>query len=107
MNNEESSVIKQASVLFAQGQYELAKVLYEKASKKYGTHLFKANIWLCDKRLVQKENGDDTVDVPVPNFNVNSPHSSTLSEEQLEETQAALEKYYFEAQDLRNKLLDM
>ena len=61
MNNEESSIVEQASVLFSQGQYELAKALYEKAGKKYGEHLFKANVWLCSKRLAQLENGEETV----------------------------------------------
>ena len=31
MNNEKGSIIEQASLLFSQGQYELAKALYEKA----------------------------------------------------------------------------
>ena len=107
MNNEESSIVEQASVLFSQGQYELAKALYEKAGKKYGEHLFKANIWLCTKRLAQLENGEETVKVPVPNFTSNIASSPSYVEEQLEETQANLEKYYFEAQNLRNKLFDM
>ncbi len=107
MNNEESSIVEHASVLFSQGQYELAKALYEKASKKYGEHLFKANIWLCTKRLAQLENGEETVKVPVPNFTSNIASSPSYVEEQLEETQANLEKYYFEAQNLRNKLFDM
>lgn len=106
MNNEESSLIEQASVLFAQGQYQLAKALYEKASKKYGEHLFKANVWLCNKRIAQKENDEDIVNVPVPSFTVHKQDAS-LAEEQLEETQIALEKYYFEAQDLRNRLLNV
>ena len=107
MNNEESSIVEQASVLFSQGQYELAKALYEKAGKKYGEHLFKANVWLCTKRLAQLENGEETVKVPVPNFTSNIASSPSYVEEQLEETQANLEKYYFEAQNLRNKLFDM
>lgn len=107
MNNEKGSIIEQASLLFAQGQYELAKALYEKASKKYGEHLFKANIWLCTKRLAQLENGEETVKVPLPNFAASSASSPSYAEEQLEETQANLEKYYFEAQNLRNKLFDM
>lgn len=106
MNNEESSIVEQASVLFSQGQYELAKALYEKAGKKYGEHLFKANVWLCSKRLAQLENGEETVKVPVPNFTSNIASSPSYVEEQLEETQANLEKYYFEAQNLRNKLFD-
>ena len=107
MKNEESSIVEQASVLFSQGQYELAKALYEKAGKKYGEHLFKANVWLCSKRLAQLENGEETVKVPVPNFTSNIASSPSYVEEQLEETQANLEKYYFEAQNLRNKLFDM
>ncbi len=107
MNNEKSSIVEQASVLFSQGQYELAKALYEKAGKKYGEHLFKANVWLCSKRLAQLENGEETVKVPVPNFTSNIASSPSYVEEQLEETQANLEKYYFEAQNLRNKLFDM
>lgn len=107
MNNEESSIVEQASVLFSQGQYELAKALYEKAGKKYGEHLFKANVWLCSKRLAQLENGEETVKVPVPNFTSNIAPSPSYVEEQLQETQANLEKYYFEAQNLRNKLFDM
>ena len=107
MNNEESSIIEQASVLFSQGQYELAKALYEKAGRKYGEHLFKANVWLCNKRLAQLKNGESTVLVPAPNFTANIAHPSSSAEEQLAATQANLEKYYFEAQDLRSKLLDL
>lgn len=107
MNNEKGSIIEQASLLFSQGQYVLAKALYEKAGKKYGEHLFKANVWLCNKRLAQLENGEETVKVPVPNFTSNIASSPSYVEEQLEETQASLEKYYFEAQNLRNKLFDM
>ncbi|WP_420934005.1 hypothetical protein ACOJR9_16585 [Alteromonas sp. A081] len=107
MNNEKGSIIEQASLLFSQGQYELAKALYKKAGKKYGEHLFKANVWLCNKRLAQLENGEETVKVPVPNFTSNIASSPSYVEEQLEATQANLEKYYFEAQDLRNKLLDL
>ena len=107
MNNEKGSIIEQASLLFSQGQYELAKALYEKAGKKYGEHLFKANVWLCSKRLAQLENGEETVKVPVPNFTSNIASSPSYVEGQLEETQANLEKYYFEAQNLRNKLFDM
>lgn len=107
MNNDKSSIIEQASLLFSQGKYELAKALYEKAGKKYGEHLFKANMWLCNKRLAQLENGEEAVKVPVPNFTANIASSSSFAEEQLEETQANLEKYYFEAQNLRNKLFDM
>ena len=80
MNNEKGSIIEQASLLFSQGQYELAKALYEKASKKYGEHLFKANIWLCTKRLAQLENGEETVKVPLPNFAASSASSPSSAE---------------------------
>ena len=107
MKNQNSSLIEQASTFFSQEKYEMAKRLYEKAGKEFGTHLFKANIWLCEKRLAQLENQEKPVYVPTPNFSVYDRRSDGSTEEQLAETQAALEQYYFEAQDQRNRLLDL
>ncbi|MGV2929470.1 hypothetical protein ACE3G8_00095 [Vreelandella venusta] len=51
----EKDLVKRAHDAFNQGDYQVAKELYQKAAKHYGKTLFNANIILCDKYLPSSE----------------------------------------------------
>ncbi|WP_339898716.1 hypothetical protein [uncultured Gilvimarinus sp.] len=87
----EQLIVAQAKEHFAQGNYQAAKSLFEKAQARYGNALFEVNIKLCLDRLARAAKtvpqssglGDDAVS----------------AEQQLIKTQALLEEYYTKYQE--------
>lgn len=92
-------LVKQAMQAFRQGNYAAAKVLYQKAAQKYGAHLFKANLYLCDKYAGSGLKGLTTM-----------PDSTATqvdqAQRQLQETQQLLEHYYQRCQELEYQRLE-
>ncbi|MHA6964313.1 hypothetical protein [Zobellella denitrificans] len=99
MNNN-TSIVQQAADCFKQGDYKAACSLYKQAAEKYGQALFSANIRLCEKRLTEKSGAN-----PLSNISPEIIAASSL-EQQLQQTQQLLEKYYTRAQELEYQLLD-
>ncbi|GGW50399.1 hypothetical protein [Vreelandella hamiltonii] len=92
-------VVKQAMQAFRQGNYAAAKVLYQKAAQYYGEHLFKANLYLCDKYAA----GGSSSSAAIPE---GTALQATQAQRQLHETQQLLEHYYQRCQELDYQRLD-
>ncbi|MCG7577209.1 MULTISPECIES: hypothetical protein [unclassified Halomonas] len=92
-------LVKQAMLAFRQGNYAAAKVLYQKAAQQYGEHLFKANLYLCDKYA---GSGSKML--------AETPESAAQlagqAQQQLQETQQLLEHYYQRCQELEYQRLE-
>ncbi|MCO7227692.1 hypothetical protein NH398_00385 [Halomonas sp. CnH100-B] len=95
----EPLVIKRAMQAFRKGDYATAKMFYQKAAKQYGAHLFKANLYLCDKYA-----GSGSKQLTA------MPESMTgqadQAQRQLQETQQLLEHYYQRCQELEYQRLE-
>ncbi|RAU19172.1 hypothetical protein DN062_02575 [Nitrincola tibetensis] len=92
------TLIKLAVENFKQGNYQQAKEYYQKASDAYGEELFKENITICERYL----------SLDTPSALSTDQESVTLSEKtQLIQTQALLEYYYTQSQELQHKLMDV
>lgn len=92
-------VVKQAMQAFRQGNYAAAKVLYQKAAQQYGAHLFKANLYLCDKYAGSGSKG------PVAMLE-STASQADQAQRQLQETQQLLEHYYQRCQELEYQRLE-
>ncbi|MDK9687565.1 hypothetical protein [Halomonas sp. LC1] len=92
-------MVKQAMQAFRQGNYAAAKVLYQKAAKQYGAHLFKANLYLCDKYAGSGSKGLTTM----PETTAGQVEQT---QSQLQETQQLLEHYYQRCQELEYQRLE-
>lgn len=105
MNTSSESYIKRANRLFASGKYEEAQAAYEHAGVKFGMPLVKASIWLCEKRQAETNNGIEQTQMSAPSF-TNADVEKSALEAQLTQTQALVEKYYTELQNLRFEKMD-
>ena len=94
------SIVSQAKAQFEAGEYTQAKQLYQSAQNLYGTKLFEVNVALCDARLSKNDNIITELASPSCDHNVGA-------EQQLEQTQALLEKYYTKYQQAVWKLQDL
>ena len=54
MNNPQKSLVRLAAVKFAAGDYQSALELYESAAALLGEENFRANIYICSKKLISK-----------------------------------------------------
>lgn len=97
--NAQPLVVKQAMQAFRQGNYAAAKVLYQKAAQYYGEHLFKANLYLCDKYTGSGSGG-------LASMPESTAQQAGQFQRQLQETQQLLERYYQRCQELEYQLLD-
>lgn len=99
------SIVKQAAQAFQQGDYRLAKQHYRQAAKRYGEHLFAANITLCERAearpLTPAIKGGITA-----RAHSHGTLPDGTSAQQLEETQQLLEHYFIRCQELEHRLLD-
>ena len=102
-----TQLVKQAVTLFKQGNYQQARQFYQQAAQKYGHHLFKINIALCDRYLTQKPLPVATA-FPTAQSQQDTASSAELSAltQQLAETQSQLEHYYTRCQQLQNQIMD-
>ncbi|WP_447044884.1 hypothetical protein [Vreelandella sp. H-I2] len=92
-------VVKQATQAFRQGNYAAAKVLYQKAASQYGEHLFRTNLYLCDKYANNVSNA-------MASLPQGAAQEASQAQRQLQETQQLLERYYQRCQELEYQLLD-
>ncbi|QPG06016.1 hypothetical protein IT774_01805 [Salinimonas marina] len=105
MNTSSESYTKRANKLFASGKYEEAQAAYEHAGVKLGMHLVKASIWLCEKRQAETNNETEQAQM-IPPLPVSADIDKSALEAQLTQTQALVEKYYTELQNLRFEKMD-
>jgi|SRR5690554_466793 TolA-binding protein len=93
-------IVKQAAEYYRQGQYDRAHQLYLQAASRYGSHLFKANLALCQRRI---SSAAPPAALPAASAPVITDESS---ERQLAETQKLLEQYFARCQELEHQLMD-
>lgn len=94
-------IVEQAAEYYRQGQYDRAHQLYLQAASRYGSHLFKANLALCQRRISSV--APPSVALPAASAPVLTDESS---ERQLAETQRLLEHYFTRCQQLEHQLMD-
>ncbi len=92
-------IVKQAADCYRQGRYARAHQLYLQAASRYGNHLFKANLALCQRRL-------STVSTPANAPAAEAAPAAESAAQQLAETQKLLEKYFTRCQELEHQLMD-
>ncbi|WP_409523343.1 hypothetical protein [Nitrincola sp. MINF-07-Sa-05] len=100
-----STFVKDAASLFRQGQYEKAKQCYIQAASRYGEQLFKANIALCDRYISKKPSKAFAV-ASLGILPAAASQDPVVLANQLQQTQALLEKYFIRAQELEYQLKD-
>lgn len=106
MTGSQELILTKAADAFQRGDYEQAREYYKQASTRFGEGLFAESIALCDRRLSRGAPNDDATPEPVhPDESHATPGGSRIAE-QLQETQALLEKYYSRCQELEYQLLD-
>lgn len=94
-------LVAQAVQHYRQGDYKQALKHYQQAAAKYGQHLFKANVQLCEQKLNGKALQPAATSLP----QANTSNSHALAQ-QLEQTQQLLEHYYTRTQELEYQLKD-
>lgn len=105
MKTSSESYIKRANELYATGKYQEAQAAFEHAGVKLGMPMVKASIWLCEKRLAEGNSGKESVEMTAPSL-ANADIDKSALEAQLAQTQALVEKYYTELQNLRFEKMD-
>ncbi|MBL1377755.1 hypothetical protein [Zobellella iuensis] len=93
----QSTWVAQAAQHYRQGDFEQALHCYQQAADKYGQHLFKANLQLCQQKL---DGRNTSASIPM------LPNSENNIALQLKHTQQLLEHYYNRTQELEYQLLD-
>jgi hypothetical protein len=94
-------IVKRANSAFKKGDYHNAKALYQEAAHQYGSHLFSANVAVCEKALKTGRPAQiNAALTPRPHIDNNAVS------QQLAETQQLLEHYYNRSQELEYRLID-
>lgn len=98
-------IVRQAAEYYRQGQYDRAQQLYLQAATRYGSHLFKANLALCQRRISSAAPPAAAPPAALPAASAPGL-TSEKSERQLAETQRLLEHYFSRCQELEHQLMD-
>jgi len=102
MSSMQPSIIKQATQHFRKGDYQRAKVCYQQAGELYGRNLFANSVRLCELRMGKPA----PASTPKPAATARPSSASSVTEQQLADTQNLLEHYYTRCQELEYQLLD-
>ena len=101
--SSEQPIVKQAADCYRQGHYARAYQLYQQAALRYGSHLFKANLALCQRRISSTSHAAKATASSVESKPARADESTVR---QLAETQQLLEQYYTRCQALEYQLMD-
>lgn len=94
--------MKEANLLFRKEKYQEAAEKYELAGAVLGKHFVEVNLWLCKQRAASKNSSHG-----VNQSHLISSEEALSNKKQLEQSQALVEKYYSQVQELRFKLMDL
>lgn len=106
MSKTSFPLIKKANSLFQQNEFEQAELLYKQAGGQLGMHLVETSIWLCQQRVksskVPQQNPITSKYAPSDLYNA---ENFVKLKTQLNKTQALLEDYYKQTQNLKLQLM--
>ena len=105
-----TQLIKQANAHFQKQEFAKAREYYQRASKTLGLQCVKVNLWLCEKRMSAQGHAtarpeSNPLNSGLTNTNIDQQNNSKVIQ-QLAHTQALLEHYYNQTQQLQNQIQD-
>lgn len=106
MSKTSFPLIKKANSLFRKNEFKQAELLYKQAGEQLGMHLVETSIWLCQKRIKSSNSSQQnliTSKYACSGF-YNAENFVKLKT-QLDRTQALLEDYYKQTQNLKLQLM--
>ncbi len=106
MSKTSFSLIKKANSLFKQNEFEQAELLYKQAGEQLGMRLVETSIWLCQKRAKESNNPlKNSATSKYASADVYNAENFVKLKTQLDKTQALLEDYYKQTQNLKLQLM--
>lgn len=102
MSSEKHLYMREANLLFREEKYQEAAEKYELAGEVLGKHLVEVNLWLCKQRAANKKSSQGA-----HQSHLIYSEEALSNQKQLEQSQALVEKYYNQVQELRFKLMDL
>jgi len=106
MSKTSLPLIKEANRLFQKNEFEQAELLYKQAGEQLGMHLVETSIWLCQKRIkASKLLQQSPTTSKYASADFYNAENFVKLKTQLDKTQALLEDYYKQTQNLKLQLM--